>query len=79
MARNSEGWPDFAMFRWGESGFLDASTQYFLVFDRGGYLTSGVMPPDALVEKSEHMQCDGSVRRLSGEFYSVTVWCALGD
>lgn len=78
MARNSEGWPDSAVFRWGESGFLDASVQYFLVFDRGGRLTSGDIQPEALVWKSDHMRCDGSVRRLSGDFYSVTVWCALG-
>ena len=78
MARNSEGWPDFAVFRWGESGFLDSSVQYFLVFDRVGRLTNGDFQPEALVWKSDHMRCDGSVRRLSGDFYSVTVWCALG-
>ena len=78
MARNSEGWPDSAVFRWGESGFLDSSVQYFLVFDRVGRLTNGDFQPEALVWKSDHMRCDGSVRRLSGDFYSVTVWCALG-
>ena len=78
MARNSEGWPDSAVFRWGESGFLDSSVQYFLVFDRVGRLTNGDFQPEALVWKSNHMRCDGSVRRLSGDFYSVTVWCALG-
>ena len=78
MARNSEGWPDSAVFRWGESGFLDLSVQYFLVFDRVGRLTNGDFQPEALVWKSDHMRCDGSVRRLSGDFYSVTVWCALG-
>ena len=77
MARNSEGWPDSAVFRWGESGFLDSSVQYFLVFDRVGRLTNGDFQPEALVWKSDHMRCDGSVRRLSGDFYSVTVWCAL--
>lgn len=78
MARSSEGWPDSAVFRWGESGFLDSSVQYFLVFDRAGRLTSGEIQPETLVWKSDHMRCDGSVRRLSGDFYSVTVWCALG-
>ena len=78
MARNSEGWPDSAVFRWGESGFLDSSVQYFLVFDRVGRLTNGDFQPEALVWKSDHMRCDGSVRRLSGDLYSVTVWCALG-
>ena len=78
MARNSKGWPDSAVFRWGESGFLDSSVQYFLVFDRVGRLTNGDFQPEALVWKSDHMRCDGSVSRLSGDFYSVTVWCALG-
>jgi hypothetical protein len=79
MAENSEGWPHSAVFRWGESGFLDSSVQYFLVFDRAGPLTSGNMKPDALAWKSENMRCDGAVRWLSGDFYSVAVWCALGD
>jgi hypothetical protein len=75
IAESSEGWPDSAVIKWGGSGFLDFSIQYFLVFDRAGVMANGAVKPEVLVSQSEHMKCNGRVRRLSGDFYSVTVSC----
>jgi hypothetical protein len=75
IAKESDGWPESAVIKWGGGGFLDSSVRYFLVFDRAGVMGSGAVKPEALVSKSEHMKCEGLVRRLSSDFYSVTVWC----
>jgi hypothetical protein len=75
IAKSSDAWPESAVIKWGGGGFLDSSVQYFLVFDRAGVMGSGAVKPEALVSKSEHMKCDGRVRRLSSDFCSVTVWC----
>ena len=73
MAKSNEGWPDSAVIHWGETGFLDTSIQYYLVLDRTGVLASGKVKPEQFGWKAEHMKCDGSMRRLSSDFYSVTV------
>jgi hypothetical protein len=75
IAKESDGWPNSAVIKWGGGGFLDSSIQYFLVFDRAGVTASGAVAPEELVSKGEHMKCDGRVRRLSSDFHSVSVWC----
>ena len=75
IASGDEGWPDSAVIRWGESGFLDTSVQYYLVMDRTGVLARGEIKPQEFGWKAEHMECSGLQRRLSSDFYSITVWC----
>ena len=75
MARSGESRPYGAIFPWGGTGFLDTSIQYYLVLDRTGALARGELKPEDFGWRAEHMKCDGSVRRLSSEFYSITVWC----
>ncbi len=75
IAKESDGWPNSAVIKWGGGGLLDSSIQYFLVFDRAAVMARGAVKPEDLVSISEHMKCDGRVRRLSSDFYSVTVWC----
>lgn len=75
VASEGGGRPDFAVIQWGGGGFLDSSIRYFLVFDRAGVMASGAVRPEAIVSRSEQMKCDGRVRRLSRDFYLVTVWC----
>ena len=75
MAENSEGWPVSAIIKWGESGFLDSSVQYYLVMDRTGALARGEIKPERFGWKAEHMECSGLQRRLSSAFYSITVRC----
>jgi hypothetical protein len=76
IARSGEGWPDSAIIRWGESGFLDTSIQYYLVMDRTGALARGEIKPEQFGWKAEHMKCNGVQRRLSNDFYSIIVSCA---
>lgn len=75
MAKGGEGWPDSAIIRWGESGFLDTSIQYYLVMDRTGALARGEIKPEQFGWKAEHMKCNGLHSRLSSDFYSITVSC----
>jgi len=75
MAKSGEGWPDSAVIRWGESGFLDTSIQYYLVMDRTGALARGEIKPEQFGWKAEHMKCNGLQSRLSNDFYSITVSC----
>src|SRR5262249_19835288 len=63
MAENSEGWPVSAIIKWGESGFLDSSAQYYLVMDRTGALARGEIKPEWFGWKAEHMECSGLQRR----------------
>lgn len=75
MAKMSDGWPDYAEFDWGSTGFINWSNKYSLVLDRTGALAGGKFNPAALVEKTDTMRCEGTVHRLSGDYYSVAVRC----
>jgi hypothetical protein len=72
-------------FNWGVTGFLDAASYYWLVYDESGEIAlpdeersqawkNRVYPEHGLVD--EH--CLTSTRRLSGHYYSVVMHCAPG-
>jgi hypothetical protein len=72
-------------FDWGSTGFLDAASYYWLVYDEGDEIAlpdeersqawkDRIYPDHRLVD--EH--CLTSARRLSGHYYSMVAHCAPG-
>ena len=74
--KKSETSPKFAVFDWGESGFLGTSNSYFLVFDENSSMENGSRDPtDLLVRDDTASKCRHSMYRISGHFYSVEIMC----